>query len=115
MTQHSLPSGPASTTWPSSGRCPTSRCDAPSASAAATVRLLGRESVEDEDGVLLPDTATQVGLRFVTGPAEKVGLSRPAHPRRLERLVPPPRRRVGAGAARSRRTVQARHDRRPCG
>ena len=37
ITQNSLPSGSASTIWPSSGRCPTSICRAPRPSAVATV------------------------------------------------------------------------------
>ena len=37
MTQNSLPSGSASTTWPSSGRWPMSMCRAPSSTARATI------------------------------------------------------------------------------
>jgi hypothetical protein len=38
--------------------------------------LLGRDVVEDTRGALLPGHDTQLGLQFVQGPAEKVGLNR---------------------------------------
>jgi hypothetical protein len=38
--------------------------------------LLGREVVDEPDGALLPGDGAQVGLRFVTGPAEKAGTDR---------------------------------------
>lgn len=38
--------------------------------------MLGRESVEDADGVLLPGGDIQVGLRFAPSRAEKVGRNR---------------------------------------
>jgi catechol 2,3-dioxygenase-like lactoylglutathione lyase family enzyme len=38
--------------------------------------LLGREVVEEDDGVLLPGDERQVGLRFVAASTRKVGLNR---------------------------------------
>jgi catechol 2,3-dioxygenase-like lactoylglutathione lyase family enzyme len=38
--------------------------------------LLGREVVDEADGVLLPGDETQVGLRFVAATTQKVGLNR---------------------------------------
>lgn len=38
--------------------------------------LLGREVVEEEDGVLLPGDDRQIGLRFVVASTQKVGLNR---------------------------------------
>jgi hypothetical protein len=38
--------------------------------------LLGREAVDEHDGVLLPGDETQVGLRFVGASSQKVGLNR---------------------------------------
>ena len=38
--------------------------------------LLGREVVDEDDGVLLPGDERQVGVRFVTASTHKVGLNR---------------------------------------
>ncbi|WP_328473560.1 VOC family protein [Actinoplanes sp. NBC_00393] len=38
--------------------------------------LLRREAIEDADGVLLPGTGTQLGLRFVAGRAGRLGKNR---------------------------------------
>lgn len=38
--------------------------------------LLGREVVDEDDGVLLPGDERQVGLRFVAASSQKVGLNR---------------------------------------
>ena len=38
--------------------------------------LLGREIIEDGEGVLLPGTDTQLGLRFVSGALDKTGPNR---------------------------------------
>jgi catechol 2,3-dioxygenase-like lactoylglutathione lyase family enzyme len=45
----------------------------PSAVAAFWAGLLGREAVEEADGVFLPGSDTQVGLRFVAAPGEELG------------------------------------------
>ena len=45
----------------------------PAPLAAFWARLLGREVVEDLDGVLVPGSETQLGLRFVASPVSKVG------------------------------------------
>jgi catechol 2,3-dioxygenase-like lactoylglutathione lyase family enzyme len=56
----------------------TVTCDAhdPGRLAQFWAGVLGREVVEDSAGVLLPAEKTQVGLRFVPSPADKVGPNR---------------------------------------
>jgi catechol 2,3-dioxygenase-like lactoylglutathione lyase family enzyme len=44
--------------------------------AAFWAGVLGREAVDDPRGALLPGSDTQLGLRFVPSPAEKVGPNR---------------------------------------
>jgi hypothetical protein len=48
----------------------------PASLAAFWAGMLGREIVAEADGALLPGDDTQVGLRFVTAPAEKPGPNR---------------------------------------
>jgi catechol 2,3-dioxygenase-like lactoylglutathione lyase family enzyme len=48
----------------------------PTAVARFWAELLGREVVEEGDGVLLPGDERQVGLRFVAASTQKVGLNR---------------------------------------
>lgn len=48
----------------------------PARVAAFWAEVLGREPVEDDRGVLLPGSATQVGLRFVPSGSTKVGQNR---------------------------------------
>lgn len=48
----------------------------PTAPARFWSELLGRVTVEDDQGVLLPGDEKQVGLRFVAASTEKVGLNR---------------------------------------
>ncbi len=48
----------------------------PTATARFWAELLGRDVVDEDDGVLLPGDERQVGLRFVGAPTEKVGLNR---------------------------------------
>ncbi len=48
----------------------------PTAGARFWAELLGREAVDEADGVLLPGREGQVRLRFVTPSCQKVGLNR---------------------------------------
>src|SRR4051794_30345324 len=48
----------------------------PTAVARFWSELLGREVVDEGDGVLLPGSERQVGLRFVAASTEKIGLNR---------------------------------------
>ncbi|MBB6629869.1 VOC family protein [Nocardioides sp. KIGAM211] len=48
----------------------------PARLAAFWAEVLGREVVDDGRGLLLPGTATQVGLRFVASTSERVGQNR---------------------------------------
>ncbi|MGH3481059.1 MAG: VOC family protein, partial [Nocardioidaceae bacterium] len=48
----------------------------PTAVARFWAELLGREVLDEDDGVLLPGDERQVGLRFVAASTQKVGLNR---------------------------------------
>ena len=48
----------------------------PTRLAGFWARVLGREVIDDSHGALLPGSATQVGLRFVPGRAERAGPNR---------------------------------------
>jgi catechol 2,3-dioxygenase-like lactoylglutathione lyase family enzyme len=50
--------------------------DDPAVAARFWASVLGRQAIEDDHGVLVPGTATQLGLRFVLNGAPRAGLNR---------------------------------------
>lgn len=70
ITQSSLPSGSASTTWPSSGRCPMSMCRAPSSTSLAT------ESRWSSRDVVVRSRWNRLGPTFGSGTGTKSSRNR---------------------------------------